>query len=89
FRVNLVAGTQDSTPGHETHELAGIGMTSPAKRADDQAVCAPTVFAMEQVLAAMAAVPRHIFIGEEALASRAYEPWRCRLASSKRFPIRS
>jgi protein-L-isoaspartate(D-aspartate) O-methyltransferase len=51
---------------------AGIGMTSQRTRARmverlrEQGICD------ERVLAAMAAVPRHLFV-EEALASRAYE----------------
>lgn len=52
--------------------LAGIGMTSQRTRARMIERLRAKGIANETVLAAMAAVPRHIFV-EEALASRAYE----------------
>lgn len=52
--------------------LAGIGMTSQRTRARMIDRLRAKGIANEAVLAAMAAVPRHIFV-EEALASRAYE----------------
>lgn len=52
--------------------LAGIGMTSQRTRARMIDRLRAKGIANETVLAAMAAVPRHIFV-EEALASRAYE----------------
>lgn len=54
------------------HSLAGIGMTSQRTRARMVDRLREKGIANEAVLAAMAAVPRHIFV-EEALASRAYE----------------
>jgi protein-L-isoaspartate(D-aspartate) O-methyltransferase len=53
-------------------ELAGIGMTSQRTRARMIERLRAGGIHDERVLAAMAAVPRHIFV-EEALASRAYE----------------
>ena len=53
-------------------ELAGIGMTSPRTRARMIERLRADGIRDERGLAAMAAVPRHIFV-EEALASRAYE----------------
>ena len=53
-------------------ELAGIGMTSQRTRARMIERLGADGIRDERVLAAMAAVPRHIFV-EEALASRAYE----------------
>jgi len=54
------------------HELSGIGMTSQRTRARMIERLRADGIRDERVLAAMAAVPRHIFV-EEALASRAYE----------------
>lgn len=56
----------------ETRNLAGIGMTSQRTRARMVDRLRGEGIADERVLAAMAAVPRHVFV-EEALASRAYE----------------
>ncbi len=53
-------------------ELSGIGMTSQRTRARMIERLRADGIRDERVLAAMAAVPRHIFV-EEALASRAYE----------------
>jgi protein-L-isoaspartate(D-aspartate) O-methyltransferase len=53
-------------------ELTGIGMTSQRTRARMIERLRAEGIRDERVLAAMAAVPRHIFV-EEALASRAYE----------------
>jgi protein-L-isoaspartate(D-aspartate) O-methyltransferase len=53
-------------------ELSGIGMTSQRTRARMIERLRADGIQDERVLAAMAAVPRHIFV-EEALASRAYE----------------
>lgn len=53
-------------------ELSGIGMTSQRTRARMIERLRAGGIRDERVLAAMAAVPRHIFV-EEALASRAYE----------------
>ncbi|MDT3735471.1 MAG: protein-L-isoaspartate(D-aspartate) O-methyltransferase [Denitratisoma sp.] len=53
-------------------ELSGIGMTSQRTRARMIERLRTDGIRDERVLAAMAAVPRHIFV-EEALASRAYE----------------
>ena len=53
-------------------ELSGIGMTSQRTRARMIERLRAEGIRDERVLAAMAAVPRHIFV-EEALASRAYE----------------
>lgn len=55
-----------------TQGLSGIGMTSQRTRARMIDRLRAKGIANEAVLAAMAAVPRHIFV-EEALASRAYE----------------
>ena len=52
--------------------LLGIGMTSQRTRARMVERLREQGIADERVLAAMAAVPRHIFV-EEALASRAYD----------------
>ena len=52
--------------------LAGIGMTSQRTRARMVERLRDEGIRDERVLAAMAAVPRHVFV-EEALASRAYE----------------
>lgn len=52
--------------------LSGIGMTSQRTRARMIERLREEGIRNEQVLAAMAAVPRHIFV-DEALASRAYE----------------
>jgi protein-L-isoaspartate(D-aspartate) O-methyltransferase len=52
--------------------LAGIGMTSQRTRARMVERLRAKGIRDERVLAAMAAVPRHLFV-EEALASRAYE----------------
>ena len=52
--------------------LAGIGMTSQRTRERMVARLRDEGITDERVLAAMAAVPRHVFV-EEALASRAYE----------------
>ncbi len=53
-------------------ELSGIGMTSQRTRARMIERLRADGIRDERVLAAMAAIPRHIFV-EEALASRAYE----------------
>ena len=53
-------------------ELSGIGMTSPRSRARMIERLRADGIRDERVLAAMAAVPRHLFV-EEALASRAYD----------------
>ncbi|MDR2241070.1 MAG: protein-L-isoaspartate(D-aspartate) O-methyltransferase [Zoogloeaceae bacterium] len=53
-------------------ELSGIGMTSQRTRGRMIERLREDGIRDERVLAAMAAVPRHIFV-EEALASRAYE----------------
>lgn len=53
-------------------ELSGIGMTSQRTRARMIERLRADGIRDERVLAAMTAVPRHIFV-EEALASRAYE----------------
>lgn len=53
-------------------ELSGIGMTSQRTRARMIERLREQGIRDERVLAAMAVVPRHIFV-EEALASRAYE----------------
>jgi protein-L-isoaspartate(D-aspartate) O-methyltransferase len=53
-------------------QRAGIGMTSQRTRARMVQRLRERGIADERVLAAMAAVPRHVFV-EEALASRAYE----------------
>jgi protein-L-isoaspartate(D-aspartate) O-methyltransferase len=53
-------------------DLSGIGMTSQRTRARMIERLREQGIRDERVLAAMAAVPRHIFV-EEALASRAYE----------------
>jgi protein-L-isoaspartate(D-aspartate) O-methyltransferase len=53
-------------------ELTGIGMTSQRTRARMIARLREQGIRDERVLAAMAAVPRHVFV-DEALASRAYE----------------
>jgi protein-L-isoaspartate(D-aspartate) O-methyltransferase len=52
--------------------LAGIGMTSPRTRARMIERLRAKGIVDEAVLAAMSAVPRHIFV-DEALSSRAYE----------------
>ena len=54
------------------HELSGIGLTSQRTRARMIERLREQGIRDETVLAAMAAVPRHIFV-EEALAHRAYE----------------
>ena len=54
------------------HGLQGIGMTSQRTRARMIERLREKGIRNEQALAAMAAVPRHVFV-EEALASRAYE----------------
>ena len=51
---------------------SGLGMTSPRARARMVERLRADGIAEERVLAAIAAVPRHLFV-EEALASRAYE----------------
>lgn len=51
---------------------SGLGMTSPRARARMIERLRADGIAEERVLAAIAAVPRHLFV-EEALASRAYE----------------
>src|ERR671937_526359 len=51
---------------------AGVGMTSPRTRARMVERLRGEGIRDERVLAAMAAVPRHLFV-EEALATRAYE----------------
>jgi protein-L-isoaspartate(D-aspartate) O-methyltransferase len=56
----------------EVSSLAGIGMTSQRTRARMVERLRAKGIRDERVLAAMAAVPRHLFV-EEALASRAYE----------------
>jgi protein-L-isoaspartate(D-aspartate) O-methyltransferase len=56
----------------ETRSLAGIGMTSQRTRARMIERLRADGIRDERVLAAMAAVPRHLFV-DEALASRAYE----------------
>ena len=53
-------------------KVAGIGMTSQRTRARMIERLRDKGIRDEQVLAAIAAVPRHLFV-EEALASRAYE----------------
>src|SRR5262249_268189 len=57
--------------------LSGIGMTSTRTRARMVERLRADGIRDETVLAAMNAIPRHIFV-DEALASRAYEntPWR-------------
>ncbi len=55
-----------------THALAGIGMTSQRTRQRMVDRLREKGIVNDGVLAAMAAVPRHVFI-EEALAHRAYE----------------
>ncbi len=55
-----------------TKNLAGIGMTSSRTRGRMIERLREKGIRDERVLAAMAAVPRHLFV-EEALASRAYE----------------
>jgi protein-L-isoaspartate(D-aspartate) O-methyltransferase len=59
-------------PGPTAARTSGIGMTS--QRTRDRMVqrLRERGITDERVLAAMAAVPRHVFL-EEALASRAYE----------------
>jgi protein-L-isoaspartate(D-aspartate) O-methyltransferase len=52
--------------------LAGVGMTSQRTRARMVERLRAEGIRDERVLAAMGAVPRHLFI-DEALASRAYE----------------
>lgn len=54
------------------HALSGIGMTSQRTRARMIERLREQGIRDEKALAAMAAVPRHVFV-EEALASRAYE----------------
>jgi protein-L-isoaspartate(D-aspartate) O-methyltransferase len=54
------------------HGLQGIGMTSQRTRVRMVERLREKGIRNEQVLSAMAAVPRHVFV-EEALASRAYE----------------
>jgi len=56
----------------EVRSLQGIGMTSQRTRARMVERLRGKGIRDERVLAAMAAVPRHLFV-EEALASRAYE----------------
>ena len=56
----------------EVRSLQGIGMTSQRTRARMVERLREKGIRDERVLAAMAAVPRHLFV-EEALASRAYE----------------
>ena len=55
-----------------TRSVAGLGMTSQRTRARMIERLREQGIRDEQVLAAIAAVPRHLFV-EEALASRAYE----------------
>jgi protein-L-isoaspartate(D-aspartate) O-methyltransferase len=55
-----------------TQSAAGLGMTSPRTRSRMIERLREQGIRAEGVLAAMAAVPRHLFV-EEALASRAYE----------------
>ncbi len=55
-----------------TRSVAGLGMTSQRTRTRMIERLREQGIRDEQVLAAMAAVPRHLFV-EEALASRAYE----------------
>jgi len=55
-----------------SHTLAGIGMTSQRTRARMIERLREKGVRSDAVLAAMAAVPRHVFV-EEALAHRAYE----------------
>lgn len=55
-----------------TQHLAGIGMTSQRTRSRMVERLREKGIRNEAVLAAMASVPRHVFV-EEALASRAYE----------------
>ena len=55
-----------------TRSVSGIGMTSQRTRARMIDRLRERGIADERVLAAIAAVPRHVFV-EEALASRAYE----------------
>ena len=57
---------------HGARNAAGIGMTSQRTRARMVERLREKGIRDERVLAAMAAVPRHLFV-EEALASRAYE----------------
>jgi protein-L-isoaspartate(D-aspartate) O-methyltransferase len=56
----------------QVRNLAGIGMTSQRTRSRMVERLREQGIGNERVLAAMAAVPRHLFV-EEALASRAYE----------------
>jgi protein-L-isoaspartate(D-aspartate) O-methyltransferase len=67
-----VAGDMSPRPGPTAARTSGIGMTS--QRTRDRMVqrLRERGITDERVLAAMAAVPRHVFL-EEALASRAYE----------------
>jgi protein-L-isoaspartate(D-aspartate) O-methyltransferase len=55
-----------------SHSVAGIGMTSQRTRSRMIERLREQGIRDEKVLAAIAAVPRHVFV-EEALASRAYE----------------
>ncbi|MDR0379591.1 MAG: protein-L-isoaspartate(D-aspartate) O-methyltransferase [Candidatus Accumulibacter sp.] len=55
-----------------THSAAGLGMTSPRTRLNMVDRLRERGIRDERVLAAIAAVPRHLFV-EEALAPRAYE----------------
>ena len=55
-----------------THAVSGLGMTSQRTRTRMIERLRSEGIRNERVLAAIAAVPRHLFV-EEALASRAYE----------------
>jgi len=55
-----------------THTITGVGMTSQRTRSRMITRLREQGIRDERVLAAIAAVPRHVFV-EEALASRAYE----------------
>ena len=66
--------------------VSGIGMTSQRTRTRMIDRLREQGIRDERVLAAIAAVPRHVFV-EEALASRATKIPHCRLASRK--PSRS
>ena len=67
-----VAGPLNARGARAARELAGIGMTSPRTRLRMVERLRRKGIRDERVLAAMAAVPRHLFV-DEALASRAYE----------------
>jgi protein-L-isoaspartate(D-aspartate) O-methyltransferase len=67
-----VAGPLSARGARAARDLAGIGMTSQRTRLRMVERLRRKGIRDERVLAAMAAVPRHLFV-DEALASRAYE----------------